>query len=307
MNKTNWKWHVSIGLVLGLILFLHYPNAQAKGSDGFNIAVSILPQKQLVKKILGPETNIMVLVEPGHSPVTYDPNPRQLAEFSKMDIYFYIGVPFERRWMDKLKSINKKLEAVDLRQGVAIRKMRSGLEDHQHSDHQHNHFEATNKNIVMDPHIWLSPAILIQIAKNIMHAVIRLDPDNRLAYEERFRAYESEMNILRDRIKSTLDKSSIKSFLVFHPSWGYFADEFGLKQIAIEIDGKSPPAKSMSRVIQYARSNNINVVFVQKQFSRRVAANIAEAIGGKVVELDPLAEDVPANLEILVATLAATK
>ena len=84
--------------------------------------------------------------------------------------------------------------------------------------------------------------------------------------------------------------------MVFHPSWGYFARQYGLEQVPIEIEGKAPKPAQLAELIGHAKEQNIQIIFVQPQFSRKSAEVVAREIGGKVVFADPLAEDWLQNL-----------
>jgi len=100
-----------------------------------------------------------------------------------------------------------------------------------------------------------------------------------------------------EKLKNLLREHRGKQFMVFHPSWGYFAREYGLTQVPIEIEGKSPKPAQLSELIKHALEQKITVIFAQKQFSTKNAEVIARAIGGKVVLVDPLALDWFANME----------
>jgi len=84
---------------------------------------------------------------------------------------------------------------------------------------------------------------------------------------------------------------SHKTFICFHPAWAYFAREYGLKQIAIEPDGKEPSPSDIKKIIDVAKKEDIKTIFVQKEFSEDIARAIAKDIGGKTVQLDPLSEN----------------
>jgi zinc transport system substrate-binding protein len=163
--------------------------------------------------------------------------------------------------------------------------------------HHHNHSRT-----VLDPHIWLAPDLVAIQAHNICKGLTAVDPAHQAVYEANLAAFEQELARLDADIRAILgDTSTNNRFLVFHPAWGYFARSYGLQQIPVEMEGKSPSPKDLSKLIQLARSLGLDTVFVQPQFSRKSAMVIADALNGKVVRLDPLAEDWSSNL-IHVAT-----
>jgi zinc transport system substrate-binding protein len=102
---------------------------------------------------------------------------------------------------------------------------------------------------------------------------------------------------LDEEIRAALrGKGKNLEFMVFHPSWGYFAQAYGLEQVSIEFEGKEPKPAELQYLIQYAKERSIKVVFVQPQFSWLAAQAIADSIGGQIVFVDPLAADWVTNL-----------
>ena len=185
--------------------------------------VSILPQKYFVERVGGERVTVGVMVEPGESPHTYDPTPRQLANLSVADLYFRIGVGFEHVWMDKLAAINPKMTVVDTRRQVPLR----AIEGHSHhhgesSGHHHGEGEA-------DPHIWLSPPLVKRQATTIYEALSQIDPAGADYYRANLEGFCQDLDALDQWIRHTLGDLKTRSFMVFHPSWGYYADAYDLK------------------------------------------------------------------------------
>ncbi len=156
-----------------------------------------------------------------------------------------------------------------------------------------------------DPHIWLSPALVKEQARTICAALSELDPPGRKDYEAGLARFLADLEGLDRRLAAALAPARGKSFMVFHPAWGYFAHAYGLRQVPIEIGGKTPSARQLARIIDRAREEGIRVIFVQPQFDLRSAQAVAEAIGGAVVPIDSLAENYPENLAAAAAAILA--
>ena len=258
-------------------------NCQA-GSDPLQVFVSVLPQKYFVEKIAGANADVEVMVGPGHSPETYEPSPKQLVKLSTAKAYFSIGVPFEKVWMSRMSGVNSSLEIVDTSTRAAA----------YYSDQE-----------IEDPHIWVSPVLAKLSAEQILETLLRLDPDNATVYQSNFLALEKELDDLDMEIREILGSWVGKgTFLVMHPAWGYFARTYGLEQISIEHEGKSPAAKSLFNLIKRAKQEKVKVVFIQDQHSSRMAETVASSIDAKVVKLDPLAEDYVDNLRKVATAFA---
>ncbi|MFC1475935.1 metal ABC transporter solute-binding protein, Zn/Mn family [Candidatus Zixiibacteriota bacterium] len=250
--------------------------------------VSIMPQAYFVERVGGFAVEVEVLVAPGQSPATFEPTPKQMAALSGADIYFRIGMPFEDQLLRGIAAINEGLPVIDTRRGIKLRPMDE--ESTAGDEHGHEHHGR------YDPHIWLNPGLVKIQARNIVAGLIELDPAGKTAYEKNLQEFQADLAELDSTIAEILAPLRGREVFVFHPSYGYFAEAYGLKQVAVETGGKEPGARQLADLIARAKKDSVRVVFVQPQFSQKSAQTIAEAIGGAVVPLDPLARDYLENL-----------
>jgi zinc transport system substrate-binding protein len=261
------------------------------------VFVSIEPQKYFVSKIGKDLVDVQVMVQSGASPHTYEPKPLQMTALSKTLIYFSIGVTFENAWLDKIVSSNPQLLIVHTDEKIQKNPM-STHHHHHDDDTDHNRVEDYDHqhNGILDPHIWLSPPLVKIQALNIFNALQQADPVNSEKYEANYKNFIAEIDLLHSELKNTFSGKEGTPFMVFHPSWGYFAKAYGLIQVPIEVEGKDPKPAQLIEVIKYAKEHDIKVIFVQPQFSTRSAQMVANAIGGQVVSVDPLALNWSDNL-----------
>ena len=257
--------------------------------DKIQIAVSILPQKYFVQRIIGDSTrfDIQVMIPPKHSPETYSPTPRQMQSLSRCSLYFRIGhIPFETAWMNNIAANNPNMKIVDTSTGVDL--IQGDPEEKEDADEKESH---RHHHSGIDPHIWLSPkAVKIQ-ARHILNAIIEIDPQGQKTYKENYEKFLRDIDQLDQDTKALLEKCPGKQFMVFHPAWSYFAREYGLTQIPIEIEGKDPSPAEMKKIIDTAKHENLRAIFIQEQFDTHSAQSVAAEINGQVIKLDPLAED----------------
>ncbi|MBN2552117.1 MAG: zinc ABC transporter substrate-binding protein, partial [Spirochaetales bacterium] len=227
-------------------------------------------------------------------PHTFEPTPQQMARLAEAAAFFRIGVEFENSLIPRIESTMKGLVVVDCREGIRLRQM----EAHGHeTEEQEGQEHAEDGHDGTDPHLWLSVRNAIQMAGTMREALLRLDPAGGEIYDRGYHELVDDLQALDQRIAGILAPVEGKSFFVFHPSFGYFADDYGLEQIAVETGGSEPSARQLARLIQEARGAEVRVIFVQPQFSRKSAETIASEIGGAVVPIDPLARDYIENLE----------
>jgi zinc transport system substrate-binding protein len=267
--------------IIALVIALWaLPLGAAIASAPLPVFVSILPQKYFVERIGGKQVAASVMVGPGQSPATHEPTPRQMAALSRARIYFSIGVAFEDVWMRRIQTANPALDVVPMQRGVALLPLTG----------------PGGEPTGTDPHVWTSPQRVKLMAANVRDALIQADPAHLGDYESNYRALAAELDTLDRDLRAILAPARGRPFMVFHPAWGYFAHDYGLRQIPIEAEGKEPGAKSLAWVIDLGRREGVKAIFVQTQFSRRTAEAVAAAIGARVVAVNPLAENHPQNL-----------
>ena len=268
------------------------PSADAS-SAALTVAVSILPQAEFVRRIGGPHVRPLVLVGPGQSPATFDPTLKQMARLAHARLYFRIGVAFEDRLVAKMRETYPDLRIVDTRRGIVPRSMDEGgdLGDHHHLGKP-------------DPHIWLNPRLVKIQSRTICDALKQADPDHAADYERNLRGFEADLDAVDAMIARLLAPLKGGEFFVFHPAFGYFGDAYGLRQVAVETGGKEPTARQLSALIARAKRQHVRLILVQQQFAAAGAKAVADAIGGAVVAVDPLAEDYLENLRRIAAAVA---
>jgi len=266
-------------LVIVLLIVVFLGNAclngvpdQQTGQEQLIIVTSILPQADFIEHIGGDKVEVIVMIPPGANPATYEPTASQLKAVSSAGMYAKVGsgLLFEEVWLDRIISANPDMIVVDTSKGVTL--------------------------MEMDPHIWLSPANAKIMVQNICEGLIRIDQANETYYEQNKEQYIHDLEVLDSTINQSLSGFKNRTFMVFHPSWGYFARDYNLTMIAVEIEGKEPSVSDMAHLIKTAKENDINVIFVQPQFSTKSAEVIAKEIGGSVIPADSLAKDYLVNL-----------
>ncbi len=286
------KMKNTLYLLAALMLF-GCAEKREPGSGKPVVFVSIPPQAGLVRAIAGDRVEIHTLVGEGQSPHAYEPTARQLARLGEADALLTIGMPFEKHLLTKIVPLYPDLPIIGTQDGIELRAM----------PHKHHGEHCSVDHGAKDPHVWLSPANTISIATAIFQALEKIDPANADKYRRNFGKLATEFRQLDDDIRAMLAPYAGSRFYVFHPSFGYFADAYGLEQIPVELDGKAPSPRQLVALIEQAKADGVKVVFVQKQFPAGSAKAIADAIGGTVAQLDPLAEDSVANLRLIAESI----
>ncbi|MCD6396738.1 MAG: zinc ABC transporter substrate-binding protein, partial [Spirochaetaceae bacterium] len=265
-----------------------------KTNKGIQVFVSIEPQRYFVERIGGQYIHAEVMVKPGQNPATYDPTPLQITKLGNSQIFFIIGVPFEKSFISKIKSSLPNLKIVDTSRGIVKRVMK---------EHESDELSKDSKNEQLDPHIWMSPVLVKKQALIILNALIKIDPDHSKDYKSNYNLFIDDLDNLDLELKKTLANLKDGIIFVYHPSFGYFADAYNLKQLAIESAGKEPGPKNLESIITEITTNHVKVIFVQPEFQSSSIQVITKATGAAVMAVDPLSYDYLKNLQYIADTL----
>ncbi|MBN1552956.1 zinc ABC transporter substrate-binding protein [bacterium] len=288
---TNGKtWYLIPALLFLLFAVLPVMSSTLETFTG------ILPAAGLVEKIGGDSVEVHVLVKPGENPHTFEATPQQMMTLGKAEVFFQMGMPFEKRIIEKVQEGHKSLKVVDLSKSITRRTMNPG-----HDQEHLGHLEEDLK----DPHIWLSPENLIHIVMTIKDSLTELRPENSDLYIRNSQSLIDSIKSVDASIRKLLKPYRGQSFYTYHPAFGYFGDAYGMRQIAVELEGKSPTPRQLSQLIEQAKKDGVKLLFVQPQFDKKSAETIARAIDGTVITLDPLEKDVLANLQHIADTMGA--
>ena len=311
--------------------------AQPAQPEEETLYVSILPLKSIVGGIVGDDFDVRVLVPAGASPETFEPTPRQFVDLNRARLIFNVGlIDFETTLLGKIEARDK---VVDLSRGIDLI---AGSCSHAHgkvaradephaaamSEEQqtagshaaampgerqlagrhaatpapqaHGHSHAHG----IDPHIWTSPRALQHMTANAYEAIHALWPDS-VKYTENHARLQEQLAALDARTAGKIAATGVRYFLIYHPALTYYARDYGLQQVAIEDDGKEPSARALARLIEQARRDGVRTIFYQSQFPASAVEVIARDIEAQSVAIDPLKEDVIANIDSLTDLIVA--
>ena len=279
---------------LFLLLATIILSCQANAEEKLNVFVSILPQKFFAEQIAKDIAKVSVLVGTEQSPHSYEPLPKQMAEISRADVFFTVGVPFEKQFVKRISSLCPNLKIVATDEGITKRPMEEA-DEHEHHFHEHKGN--------LDPHIWLDPVLAIQQAEIMAKTFKELRPEKSEEIDKNFNSFKAQTEQITKEISEKLSPLKGETMLVFHPAFGYIAERFGLVQRSVEVDGKEPAPRQLAALIKKCKNENIHIIFVQKQFPVAAAKTIASSINGSVTLIDPLAENMFENLKSIADSL----
>ena len=252
------------------------------------VAVAIVPQEAFVKAVAGDLVEVVTMIPPGKSPGNYEPAPPEMEKFSRSQIYFAIGIPTEKASiLPKYKDLNPSMKIISMNDEVK-------------KVYPEREFAPGKR----DGHIWLSPKRAKLMVEIIARELSALDPSHKDVYNQNAKRYLAELDKLDQQIKASLTNLKTKTFIVYHPAFGYFADDYGLTMIALEKDGKDITPSELGKIVDEAKQKGIKVIFYQAEIDSQQTKAFAESIGGKAEQVSPLSGDYINNLAKTATTFA---
>ncbi len=260
------------------------PN-QGKTNDSskIQVAVSIVPEATFVEAVGKDRVEVTTMIPPGSSPETYEPTPKQMTTFSKSNLFFSIGMPLEKNQL--LPNLGKKTKVVPLAEAVQ------------------KQYPDLHLGEERDPHIWLSPKRVIVMIDSIVENLSKIDPRNTAFYQKNGDTYKDQLTAVDQKIQKSLLPVKNRKFIVFHPAFGYLADDYQLEMYSLEEEGKESTPEHLRQMIDLAKSEHIKVIFYQAETDSSQSKAFAEELGGKTIRLEPLAKDYIGNLEKMISTM----
>ena len=283
------KVSVFILLVVIYVLVLSgcgIPGDNPDDDAKLKVALTILPQKEFIEAVCRDRAEVLTIVPLGSSPESYEPTAQQIEELAGADIYFKIGVPCEQA-----KSLTKPEKAVVI-----------NLAEKTADKYDDLMFAEGSR----DPHIWLSPNRVVVMVNAIAKEISELDPENEEEYKLNAASYIAGLMQAKAYVNGLFKDipEEDRVFLTFHPAFGYFADEFGLSMYSLEEEGKEATAKDLQNMIDFAKENNIKVLFTQAEDDSAQPKTFIAEVGGETVVLNPLSQDYIRNLKFMAEKIA---
>lgn len=237
------------------------------------ITVSIPPQAFFIHQIAGPHRfDVNVMIPNGQSPAIYSPKPSQMIKMNRSDAFFIIGHP---HFIFEVKHIYPFLET----KSIPVFSL---------------YEQAAQVSYSLDPddpHIWMSPILVTHILPFLSDFLDNFYPEDSLLFKEKTESLVKKIKTQQDSLAALFVKKGIKEFYVYHPSWGYFAQDFNLTQYAIESHGHDPGPEHLVNLVERIQHSENKKIIIQKGFSTKAAEVLAKETGARIVEADPLAYD----------------
>lgn len=257
------------------------------------IAVSFDSYKRIAEEIVGDDYEIISLLPPGSDPEMFDPDMATMKALERADLYLTTNsLGFETQVGDRIRLNYPDLETVDISEGINLIMHTHGIasasgQSSKHVEecgHEHGRGEA---HVAGDPHLLSSWSNASVIARNIGLAVA--ENALRAGDSDASERYLSNTSMLQTSFDSIYVETAERlthagiinegSFVVMHPSLSYYARDYGLSQIPLEMDGKEATPRQLEERLKIASESNPLVLFYDMGQPEAKAREIAGSLG----------------------------
>jgi zinc transport system substrate-binding protein len=287
-------------------LILSGCTAQSSGTAKLNVVTTFYPMYEFTKQVAGEHADVIALIPAGAEPHDWEPSAKDMKKVSNADVFVFNGIV--EGWAEQAlaSADNQKRVVVEASQGIELMEgLPEEEEDHKDENHKdEDHKEAADGKI-LDPHVWLSPALAQKEVESIVAGLTQADPAHTADYRKNADAFIAKLKALDESFRTGLSTVKQKDFVTQHAAFGYLAKEYGLTQVPIA--GLSPeeepsPAK-MADIIDFAKKNQVRTIFFETLVDPKVAQTISKEINAKTDVLNPLEgltdEDEKQNLDYI--------
>ncbi|MBL7662472.1 zinc ABC transporter substrate-binding protein [bacterium] len=250
------------------------------------VLVSLPPLANYLAEIFGSEYDFVSLLTANQGHEVFEPNLATVNNLAAAKVLVILGhenLAAEKKWLEYTQAQNPSIKVVN----------------------NIGEFASLNSE---DAHLWLAPLNMLKLVRYSTAELIKIFPEKQSEIEKRLNTVVAGIKSLDLLTRERLKNLKLKSFIVFHPAWGYFAEQYGLKQIPIEEHGKEPSIKYLDKLIETSRAEGLRTVFIEPQIPVENARQIAQKLGtsakvGSVQVIDPLAPDYAKNIELMTILL----
>ena len=252
-------------------------------SDKLQVAASFYPMAEFARNVAGDKAEVFVLVPDGAEAHDWEPSPSDLSRLGKAQVFVYNGVvePWAKQALTALSE--RKILAVQTGLGLYERAGEAHEEEHHHHDHGCAHGKQ-------DPHVWISPKKAIKQVERITAVLCEADAKNAKYYQDNSAKYVEQLKALDIQLTNLAKNAPRKVFVTAHAAFGHLADDYGLKQLA--VNGLSPHAEptpaDLQRLIKVVQEENVRYVFFETLTDPKLAKLVADETGAGISVLDPL-------------------
>lgn len=285
MEEITLKKLSLVVLLLSILTACNMSGSNGK-DDTLHIYTSIYPLQYIVKEIAGDQVIAKSIFPPGVDAHTYEPTSKEITTLANGDAFIYMGAGMEG-FAETMATALENQDITFLEIGKQDTLFLQATTQGKHDEHNHSD---------LDPHIWLDPVRMIQMAELITNELIDLQPEDKETFLENLSIFTGKMTALDEKFAATLEDNPHKQILVSHAAYGYWEQRYGIEQLPISglSSSDEPSQKELASIAKLAQKTKLQHVIFEQIGSNRIATIIQEHIGAEALyihNLEVLTED----------------
>ncbi len=295
---------------------------ESENLDALTVYTTVYPLTYFTERIGGDKVAVKSIYPAGSNEHTFDPTQKDMMALADADLFFYIGLGLEG-FVDNAKKTlaNEDVSMIATADAVSDEELAvSKVNEEDHADEEentedtHSHDEEStdedehaneeeshddHEHGEIDPHLWISPQISVNLATSIKDSLIKKDPDNKETYTKNFDVLVNDLKQLDADFKEMADSSSNKTFFVSHAAFGYLAGTYGLEQVAVAgLNSQDEPSqKELTEIVTLAKSMNIKTILFEQNVSSNLTKVIQNEIGADALTMHNLGVLTPQDVD----------
>ncbi|KAA0964792.1 adhesin [Sporosarcina sp. ANT_H38] len=275
----------------------------ATGTDKLSIYTTVYPLQYFTERIGGDHVEVKSIYPAGADEHTFEPTQKDMMALADSDLFYYIGLGLEGFVENAEKTMkNEHVKMIATAEAIPDEMLDEGHshdadtngheEDVEHDEDSHEEHEGHegHDHSGIDPHVWISPLLSVELATSIKDTLIASKPEMKDEFEKNFEQLQVELVELDNKFKKMASKSPSKTFFVSHASFGYLAESYGLDQVAIAgLNSQSEPSqKQLAQIVKEAKNQEVHYVLFEQNVSSKLTDVVRKEIGAESLMLHNL-------------------
>lgn len=276
---------------LALVLLLCCSSLTLAGPQ---VLTSIKPLQLIAAAVQEGVAEPDVLLPVGASPHHYALRPSDMRRLQQAQLFYWIGPQLEGFLAKPLSSRTQPSLALQDLPGLQLRYFAEAQDEHGEEEHDHDHQPGA-----LDVHLWLSPSNAQVIAQRMADDLAAIDPSNAARYQSNLTAFSAQLDQLDQQIKSQLQPLHGKSYFVFHETYDYFEQAYGLHHAGVfNVSAEvAPGARHVAALREQLKQAGPSCVFSEPPLQPRLAQTLSAGLPVKLAELDAMGGALAVNAQ----------
>ena len=273
---------------------------RGEASEQRDVVAAFYPLVFVAEQVGGEHVTVRDLTPPGADSHDLELSPRDVVMLQEADLIVYLA-GFAAALDQAIQPLASE-QVFDVASSARLNHEEGhdeeghdeeGHDEEGHDEEGHDeegHDEEHHEHGGIDPHFWLDPMRLADVADATAVRFAELDPDNAESFQQNAASLRVQLEDLDDDFQQGLADCARVDLVTAHRSFGYLANRYGLNQVGIAglSPDQEPSAGRLAVVADFVQDNQVGVIYYESLVDPGVAQAVANETGAATDVLDPL-------------------